>query len=139
MYMGPTLHEPRDNTNYGLVEFGLVFLCYLAAGIFAAVQTRRARNGLLVAVGAALLSTLLWYIVFLAITYTMKGTPQQGAVFRAEGKLDDFARSGSVNFEAWLLEDYPGRRLLSLAARPAHCRCPGRRGRADWQNVDAAP
>ena len=96
---------PSDNTPYGLVEFGLVFLCYLAAGLIAALQTGRARHGLLVALGAALVSTLLWYIVFLAVTYAFKGTPQQTAVFRAEGNLDDFAHNGGTNFEAWLVQD----------------------------------
>lgn len=92
---------PSDNTPYGLVEFGLVFLCYLAGGLIAALQTGRARHGLLAALGAA----LVWYIVFLAVTYAFKGTPQQTAVFRAEGNLDDFARSGGTNFEAWLVQD----------------------------------
>jgi hypothetical protein len=96
---------PVDNTPYGLVEFGLVFLCYLAGGLVAALQTRKARNGVWAALGAALVSTLVWYIVFLAVTYAFKGTPQQTAVFRAEGNLDDFARSGGGNFEAWLVQD----------------------------------
>ena len=83
-----------------MVEFGLVFLSYLTAGFIAALQTRLARNGLLAALGAALISTLLWYIVLLTITYAMKGTPRQAMVFRAEGNLDDFAHNGSANFEA---------------------------------------
>ncbi|MGA7412253.1 MAG: hypothetical protein WBW33_17380 [Bryobacteraceae bacterium] len=40
---------PRDNTSYGVVEFGLVFLSYLTAGFIAALQTRLARNGLMAA------------------------------------------------------------------------------------------
>ena len=99
---------PRDNTRYGVVEFGLVFLSHLTAGFIAALQTRLARNGLMAAVGSALISTLLWYIVLLAITYAMKGTPRQAMVFRAEGDLDDFAHSGSANFEAWLMQDLLG-------------------------------
>ena len=43
---------PSDNTRYGYFEFGLVFLSYLTAGVIAGLQTRRARNGLMVAVGA---------------------------------------------------------------------------------------
>lgn len=50
---------PRDNTRYGEVEFGLVFLCYLAAGFNAALRTRRARDGAMTTVGAALSATLL--------------------------------------------------------------------------------
>jgi len=105
---------PSDNTRYGLVEFGLVFLSYVTAGFIAALKTRRARNGLMTAVGAALISTLLWYIVLLATTYAMKGTPQQAMVFRAEGNLDDFARSGSANFEAWLMQDLLGAGFFHL-------------------------
>jgi len=109
---------PSDNTPYGLVEFGLVFLAYLVAGLLAAVQTRRARNGPLAALGAAIVSTLLWYIVFLAVTYVMRGTAQQAAVFRAEGNLDDFARSGGTNFEAWLVQDNFGAGFYHLLLGP---------------------
>lgn len=44
----------------------------------------------------------------------MKGTPQQAAVFRAEGNLEDFARSGSANFEAWLMQDFLGAGFFHL-------------------------
>ena len=109
---------PSDNTSYGLVEFGLVFLAYLAAGLLAALQTRRARNGLLAALGAALVSTLLWYIVLLGVSYLMKGTAQQAAVFRAEGNLADFAGSGGTNFEAWLVQDFLGAGFYHLLLGP---------------------
>jgi hypothetical protein len=99
---------PRDNTRYGLIEFGLVFLSYLTAGFVAALQTRRVRSGLPAAVGAALIGTLAWYIGLLAITYAMKGTQRQALVFRAEGNMEDFARSGAANFDAWLLQDLLG-------------------------------
>lgn len=99
---------PGDNTRYGYVEFGLVLLSYLATGYTVGLKTRRVRNGLMAAVGAALISTLVWYIVLLAITYVMKGTPRQAAVFRAEGNMDEFARSGSASFEAWLMQDFLG-------------------------------
>jgi len=109
---------PSDNTPYGLVEFGLVFLAYLAAGLLAALQTRRARNGPLAALGAALISTLLWYIALLGVSYLMRGTPQQAAVFRAEGNLEDFARSGGTNFEAWLVQDFLGAGFYHLLLGP---------------------
>lgn len=99
---------PKDNTRYGYFEFGLVFLCYFIAGLLAGLWTRRALNGLFAALGASLISTLLWYLVLLAITYVMKGTPQQVTVFQAEGDLEDFRRSGSANFEAWLMQDFLG-------------------------------
>ena len=99
---------PADNTPYGLAEFGLVFLCYLAAGLVAALLTRQARNGALAAIDAALISTLVWYIAFLGVTYVFKGTLQQAAVFRAEGDLEDYARGGESNFDAWLVQDFFG-------------------------------
>ncbi len=52
---------PRDNTRYGYVEFGLIFLCYLGAGFIAGLTTSRVRSGLNTAMGAALISTLVWY------------------------------------------------------------------------------
>ncbi len=109
---------PSDNTNWGLVEFGLVFLCYLLAGLWAGRQTGRARYGMVAAASAALVSTLVWYIVVLASTYVMHGTPQQEAVFRAEGNYDDFARSGATNFQAWMLEDFFGAGFYHLLLGP---------------------
>ena len=109
---------PNDNTTYGLVEFGLVFLCYLLAGFSAGWLARRVGYRLLAAVGAALISTVIWYCVLLATSYVMKGTPQQALVFRAEGDLVDFAQSGAANFQAWMMEDFLGAGFYHLLLGP---------------------
>jgi hypothetical protein len=109
---------PADNSPYALVEFGAIFLLYFAAGLTAARRTGRARDGIWAAVTAALISTLIWYIVLLAATFAMRGTFQQAAVMRAEGNLEDFARSGMTDFPAWFMQDLLGAGFFHLLLGP---------------------
>jgi hypothetical protein len=109
---------PADNSPYALIEFGAIFVLYFAAGLAAAQRTGRARDGLSAALTAALISTLIWYLVLLAVTYAMRGTPQQAAVMRAEGNFEDFARSGMTDFSAWLMQDLLGAGFFHLLLGP---------------------
>ncbi|MEP7356906.1 MAG: hypothetical protein ABI847_06665 [Anaerolineales bacterium] len=109
---------PADNSPYALIEFGAIFIIYFATGLAAARRTGQARDGLLAAVTAALISTLIWYLVLLAVTFAMRGTPQQAAVMRAEGNLEDFARSGMTDFSAWLMQDLLGAGFFHLLLGP---------------------
>ena len=122
VYAGEILLEylllPADNSPYALVEFGAIFLLYAAAGLTAARRTGRARDGLWAAVAAALISTLIWYLAILAVTFAMRGTPQQAAVMRAEGNLEDFGRSGMTDFPAWFMQDLLGAGFFHLLLGP---------------------
>ncbi|MDR3577525.1 MAG: hypothetical protein P4L50_26985 [Anaerolineaceae bacterium] len=99
---------PKDNTIYGLVEFAGVFFLYFLAGLTSAIRTNSLRSGVLSAVLAALISTLIWAIVLLVVFYLFRGTPQQNLVFQAEGDYADFAQSGAVNFNTFIVEDFMG-------------------------------
>ncbi len=109
---------PEDNTPFGLVEFGSVFFLWLMAGVSAAYQTRRTRDGTLAALSSALISSLIWFIAALAIYYLFRGTPQQAQVFKAEGNFEDFARSGLGDFDAWVMEDFLGAGFYHLLLGP---------------------
>jgi hypothetical protein len=99
---------PKDNTTFGLVEFGSVFFLYLLAGAITAYRTNSIRNGVLSAVGAAIIATLIWTIVTLSVFYLFRGTPQQTRIFQAEGNYADFAQSGMKNFNSFIMEDFMG-------------------------------
>jgi hypothetical protein len=109
---------PANNSPYALIEFGAIFVVYFAAGLTAARRTGRTRDGISAAVTAALISTLIWYIVLLAVTFAMRGTFQQAAVLRAEGNLEDFTRSGMSDFPAWFMQDLLGAGFFHLLLGP---------------------
>jgi hypothetical protein len=60
---------PADNTAFGLIEFGLVFLIYACTSGWLTYRRYRLREAVLGAVVAALLSSLIWCIVTLAVFY----------------------------------------------------------------------
>jgi hypothetical protein len=109
---------PRDNTPWGLAEFGLVFLLVAAAGATAAWRARRLRTGLLAGVWTAMGASLIWYAALLAVFYAFRGTPQQEAVLRAEGDFEDFRRSGLADLRVFLMGDMLGAGFYHLLLSP---------------------
>ena len=99
---------PKDNSTLGLIEFGSVFFLYLLAGAITAYRTNSIRNGILSALGTALITTLIWTIATLSVFYLFRGTPQQAQVFQAEGNYADFAQSGMTDMNAFIMEDFMG-------------------------------
>jgi hypothetical protein len=109
---------PANNSLFGLAEFSLIFLAYLACGLAAARQTGALRSGTAAAGAAGLISTLIWWLVLLAATYLFWGTTRQIQVFRAEGSFEDFTRSGMTSFSAFLVEDLGGAGFFHLLLGP---------------------
>lgn len=99
---------PKDNTIYGLIEFGSVFLVYFLSGTSAAVRTSRIRDGVIASLWTSIISTLIWGIMLLAVFYLFRGTPQQTQVFLAEGNYADFSRSGLKDFNTYIMDDFMG-------------------------------
>jgi len=99
---------PKDNTVYGYVEFAAVFLIYLSAGALTSYRTKSIKSGIWSAVWAAMISSLIWVVVVLAVFYIFRGTPEQTKVFLAEGNYIDFLRSNEKNFNIWIMEDFMG-------------------------------
>ena len=99
---------PTDNSIFGLLEFGSVFILYFLAGAFTVYRTDSLRNGVLSAVSTALIATLIWTIVTLGVFLLFRGTPQQAVVFQAEGNYIDFAQSGMTDFNTFIIEDFMG-------------------------------
>jgi hypothetical protein len=105
---------PADNTIFGYVEFGLVFLLYFMAGAVVAYRDFPWRSRVLAGAGTAIIGSLLWYITVLACFYIFFGTEAQTQVFRAEGEYDDFRRSGMTDFPTFVMEDYFGAGFFHL-------------------------
>src|SRR5579859_2026791 len=110
--------RPSDNTSWGLVEFAAVFACFAMAGVGGAARSRRMWPALQAALWTAVVATLVWYAVLLAVTYAFRGTAAQMAVFRAEGDLDDFRRSGLSDFKAFTVQDLMGAGFYHLLLSP---------------------
>jgi hypothetical protein len=100
--------QPFDNTAWGYVEYGAVFLLLFIAGLVSARQTRRFRVGVLAGLGSALLASLMFVIVVLVFFYVFRGTTLQAQVLMAEGSFADFARSGMKDFNIFIIEDILG-------------------------------
>lgn len=109
---------PADNTPYGLAEFGLVFLIFLGVGAVLGYRAGGVRPAVAGAVGAALLSSLAWLAVVLAVTLALRGTAAQAQVFAAEGNLEDFRRSGMTDYAAFIVQDLLGAGFFHLLLGP---------------------
>jgi hypothetical protein len=109
---------PTDNTRLGLIEFGLVFAVYACAGGWLTLRRQRLRDGVLGAVTAALISSLIWCVAIFVLYYLFAGTARQAAVFRAEGNYDDFQRSGMTDINAFIMEDFLGASFFHLLLGP---------------------
>ena len=105
---------PTDNSRYGRIEFGAVFLLYFASALIAALRSRSLKNAVLTSVVSAFIASLVWVITVLAVFYLFRGSPPQALVSRAEGDYDDFARSGMSNFDAFIMEDFMGATFFHL-------------------------
>jgi hypothetical protein len=109
---------PTNNSLYGVIEFGSVFLLYFLVGAVIAYLNQEIRQALLAAVVSAVLSSLIWCIVLWLVFYVFLGSPQQAQVLLAEGDYADFARSGMQDFDRWLLEDFMGATFFHLFLGP---------------------
>jgi hypothetical protein len=109
---------PSDNTRWGLIEFGTVFVIYFLAGLWAAYQTRSIKFGTLAAVLTAMLSSVIWLLCLLLTFYLFRGTPRQELVLKAEGSFEDFARSGMSDFSTFIMEDQLGAGFFHLLLAP---------------------
>lgn len=109
---------PKDNTAWGYIEFGAVFLILLISGFWTAYRARRFRSGVLSAVLAAMIGSLIWVIFVLAVFYIFRGTAQQAQVLQAEGDYVDFMQSGAYYLNVWLMEDFFGAVLFHSLLMP---------------------
>ncbi len=99
---------PSDNTTWGLVEYGGVFLLIFTGSLIAATRACQFRQGVLIGLGSALVASLMFISIILAFFYAFRGTPQQALVFQAEGNYADYARSGAQDFNIYIMEDFFG-------------------------------
>ena len=109
---------PRDNTNWGWVEFGSVFAIYFLTSVGIAYRCRSLRQGLLAAAGSAMLSSVIWLIFALLVFYIFRGSARQVQVLMAEGDYADFARSGMQDFNTFVMEDFFGAGFYHLLLGP---------------------
>lgn len=109
---------PGNNTQYGLIEFGLVFALYFLAAAATTYRGGTWRRGVGTSALTAMIASLGWWIAVLLIFYVFLGTDRQAQVFAAEGNNEDFQRSGMTNFTAFVMEDFLGAGFFHLLLGP---------------------
>jgi hypothetical protein len=109
---------PQDNTRWGLVEFGSVFAVFLISSLVAAWRSKSTRAGILAALVSAMISSLIWLAFLFLTLYLFRGTARLDQVLKAEGTYEDFARSGMLDFNAFVMEDYYGAAFFHLLLGP---------------------
>jgi hypothetical protein len=97
-------HGVHDNFNIAVLFVVVAF----AAGVVASARSRQWQQGLPAAIWALLIGTVLWSGGVLLINYEAWGSRQQYGFWLADGAIDDFHRSGSTDFSAFLLQDLYG-------------------------------
>ena len=110
---------PKDNTSWGLIEFGSVFGLYWLSSLVVAYRRKNVRDGILTAGMSAMLSSLIWLIILFVTFYIFRGSARQEQVFLAEGNYQDFAQSGMTDFNAFVMEDFLGAACFHLVLGPA--------------------
>lgn len=109
---------PKDNTRWGTIEFGGVFLLYFMSALCVAYRYNGIKNGILAAVTTAMIGSAIWLIFVLLTFYLFRGTIRQELVFTAEGNFEDFARSGMTDFNTFVMEDFLGAAFFHLLLVP---------------------
>lgn len=122
LYAGEILLEyailPKDNSLWGLVEFGGVFFIVFLTALLTTARSNVLKQGVFSAILAALISAAIWLMIVLAVFYIFRGTDRQFQVFTAEGNFEDFARSGMTDFETFIIEDFFGGGFFHLLLSP---------------------
>jgi hypothetical protein len=109
---------PRNNSVYGLVEFGAVLMLYFGSGFVSGLRSLSLKNAMLSSVVTAFIASLIWVICLLAVFYAFHGSARQTLVLRAEGDYDDFTRSGMSDFNTFIMEDIMGATFFHLLLGP---------------------
>lgn len=109
---------PADNSRFGLVEFGTVWLIYLIVAAAIAAFGGTLRTSVAAVMITAMVSSVLWCVCLLAIFYIFEGTARQVSVLLAEGDFEDFRRSGMTNFATFEMEDLFGATFFHLLLGP---------------------
>ena len=109
---------PKDNTSWGIIEFGSIFVSYFLSGLVTTYKSKGIKYGILAAVASAMLSSVAWLLFILLMFYIFRGTVRQETVFMAEGNFEDFARSGMSDFNTFVMEDFLGAGFFHLLLSP---------------------
>ena len=112
---------PKDNSRWGVVEFGAVFALYAVAAAISRARGGTIRAAARDAAYVAVICSLAWFVVVMAMYQAFLGTGRQHGVFLAEGDLDDFRQSfpSGGNFDAFMVEDFMGAGFFHLLLGPA--------------------
>jgi hypothetical protein len=109
---------PKDNTGWGLIEYGIVLFLYFLCGLFVSYLHNSVKHGAIASIASAMLGSIIWLLFVLSVFYIFRGTARQELVFKAEGNFEDFAISGMTDFNTFIMEDFLGAAFFHLLLFP---------------------
>lgn len=98
------LTKGLTNANIVALFVGVAFV----AGLAASYRTRHWLEGLIAALWALVIGTVLWSAAVLAINYVSWGSHEQYVYWLRDGAVAEFRHSGSADFNVFLLQDIQG-------------------------------
>lgn len=105
---------PANNTAFGLIEYSLFLLLMVLSGILAIREQSTLKGSLQAGLWTGMVGSLIWYGMVLLVFHLFFGSTQQAQVFRAEGNMEDFARSGGTDFTLFIVQDFFGAGFFHL-------------------------
>ncbi len=106
------------NLLMGKIEFGLAFVLFFISGVWSVRATRKYFSSVLTSFWCGMVSSLIWLCAVLLVFYLFHDTSQQMAVLQAEGDFEDFKRSGMIDLNAFIIQDFWGAGFFHLLLSP---------------------
>ena len=107
---------PDDNTIMELWDFGIVFMLYFLSGLIGTYRTNKLWQGVISAVGSAVIASLLWAIFTLVVFYAFRGTPQQALIFQDRWNYHNSVIIRDLN--ALIMEEFMSLIFLNMIIGP---------------------
>ncbi len=105
---------PKDNSFFGLVEYGLFLVLLIASGLLSYKEHRSLKGSAQAGLWTGMIGSLIWYGMVMTSFHLFWGTTQQTQVFLAEGNMEDFTRSGMQDFSTFIVQDFFGAGFFHL-------------------------
>jgi hypothetical protein len=99
---------PEQNAWFAVAIFGTFFSLLVVAGFIGTRRKNRLWLGVLTSVWSALIASLIWFILLLAIYYAFLDTTYEARFLETDQVIADFKRSGMQDLRAFILQDYLG-------------------------------
>ncbi len=105
--------DPQLSAKTSLLAYGLTLLSILIGGYIGARRTGKLATGMKGALAVTLISLLIWFLAEFTLLFLFANT-RAGAVFIGDEMKNDFLRSGTTDYQAFVLSDFYGAGFFHL-------------------------